>query len=308
MSFLNFLPLIDKGIDFVTGLVGHDKQKDTAKDLANWQNTNEVKFWQMNNEYNSPVNQMARLQEAGINPNLAFSNGQLSNVSTSSPRSASHQSVNSPSFGNSSFVDSFLQVEQIKNAQAQNKVITTQAQALEAQALKDKAAADELIARTYGIRFDNKLKDQVRNYLVDSYALANEEISTKILLNVEQQQLASAQKMLTATNQKLTQQQTINLRRQLSLLDAQIAETYNRIQVGNSTINLNNNHSAVLTQQEFKFKLENSLLKSGLTPNDPLYSRILFHVTNNPKQLQAIILALEGGKSAAKIASDFIPL
>ena len=38
-------------------------------------------MWNANNEYNKPVNQMARLDEAGINPHLAYANGQPMNVS-----------------------------------------------------------------------------------------------------------------------------------------------------------------------------------------------------------------------------------
>lgn len=38
-------------------------------------------MWNLNNEYNTPTNQMARLKDAGINPHLAYSNGQPMNVS-----------------------------------------------------------------------------------------------------------------------------------------------------------------------------------------------------------------------------------
>lgn len=38
-------------------------------------------MWNLNNEYNTPTNQMARLKEAGINPHLAYANGQPMNVS-----------------------------------------------------------------------------------------------------------------------------------------------------------------------------------------------------------------------------------
>lgn len=49
--------------------------------------------WRIENEYNSPTNQMARLREAGINPHLAYSHGTINNVASSSP------SYNSPSYG-----------------------------------------------------------------------------------------------------------------------------------------------------------------------------------------------------------------
>lgn len=32
-------------------------------------------MWEMNNEYNKPINQMSRLQEAGLNPHLVYGNG-----------------------------------------------------------------------------------------------------------------------------------------------------------------------------------------------------------------------------------------
>ena len=38
-------------------------------------------MWNANNEYNKPINQMSRLEEAGINPHLAYANGQPMNVS-----------------------------------------------------------------------------------------------------------------------------------------------------------------------------------------------------------------------------------
>jgi hypothetical protein len=40
--------------------------------LADQQN---MKFWHMQNEYNTPANQMKRLQDAGLNPNLIYGSG-----------------------------------------------------------------------------------------------------------------------------------------------------------------------------------------------------------------------------------------
>lgn len=49
--------------------------------------------WNLENEYNSPSEQMARLAAAGINPHLAYSNGSVSNVSARSPQ------YSAPSYG-----------------------------------------------------------------------------------------------------------------------------------------------------------------------------------------------------------------
>lgn len=44
------------------------------QDRANKQN---IEFWNKENEYNKPINQMARLAEAGLNPNLVYGNGSV---------------------------------------------------------------------------------------------------------------------------------------------------------------------------------------------------------------------------------------
>lgn len=54
--------------------------------LAKWQNQWSIEQWNRQNEYNSPVNQVARLKEAGLNPNVMA--GQISTGNSSSSPSA----------------------------------------------------------------------------------------------------------------------------------------------------------------------------------------------------------------------------
>lgn len=44
-------------------------------EMMNAQNTYNRSMWDLNNEYNSPQSQMARLKAAGLNPNLVYGNG-----------------------------------------------------------------------------------------------------------------------------------------------------------------------------------------------------------------------------------------
>lgn len=39
------------------------------------QNEDQIKFWQLQNQYNDPSNEVARLRKAGINPSMAFGDG-----------------------------------------------------------------------------------------------------------------------------------------------------------------------------------------------------------------------------------------
>lgn len=64
----------------VTSSFVNRKSQEEADD-RNWRHT--VQMWNMNNEYNSPVNQMKRYEEAGLNPNLMF--GQISAGNSTQP-------------------------------------------------------------------------------------------------------------------------------------------------------------------------------------------------------------------------------
>lgn len=62
----------------------NEKNRQYNLQLAQMQNQWSVEQWERENEYNSPANQMSRLKSAGINPNLAYSNG-VSNLAAASP-------------------------------------------------------------------------------------------------------------------------------------------------------------------------------------------------------------------------------
>ncbi|MEM4959255.1 MAG: hypothetical protein QXX12_05200 [Nanopusillaceae archaeon] len=56
----------------------NDSQRQIAKDAQDF----ELKMWNMQNEYNSPSSQMQRWNQAGLNPNLIYSQGTPGNASS----------------------------------------------------------------------------------------------------------------------------------------------------------------------------------------------------------------------------------
>lgn len=55
---------------------GSTRMMQVSKELANYNNELSLKNWRLQNEYDSPVAQMERFKEAGLNPNLIY--GQMS--------------------------------------------------------------------------------------------------------------------------------------------------------------------------------------------------------------------------------------
>lgn len=321
MSFWSFVPnFIDDAVDALTGWISHDRQKDTSKDLMNWQNTNEVKMWQMNNEYNSPLNQMKRLQDAGINPNLAFSNGQLSNVTAGSPKSASANPVQAPNFGNSSIAQALMQANELKNGASNRKLQNHQAQLLEMQVLETEAKRMKVLQETIGIQLQNDVNKQNKQWLVEQQRLLNDKIAAEVGLLTDQKLTEQAKRALTTSQIELNEAQKTKLAKDLEVMQSEIAKNYNAIQVGHSVISLNYQNVAesktrqeesrkrqgVLTEQQYELKLSNILKQNGLSDNSPLYIKAMAMMRQNPKAVDAFVQALIAGETSQDKLDNFV--
>jgi len=80
--------LIGSGINAGSQMATNSSQLSYSKEMYEKQRADALADWNMQNEFNSPKQQMIRFKEAGLNPNLIY--GQMSNspvVRTSSPQS-----------------------------------------------------------------------------------------------------------------------------------------------------------------------------------------------------------------------------
>lgn len=77
-----------------------------------------IDLWKKQADWNSPVNQMKRLAEAGLNPNLVYGNGGVSNTITSAPKMDPYK------FG--SLPDGLLVRQQILNGEKQRELLQAQ--------------------------------------------------------------------------------------------------------------------------------------------------------------------------------------
>lgn len=143
--------IIAGGASLLGSALGFGSQKKTNKanmELAKYQNEwqtqeNEkayqrnLQMWNLQNEYNSPTQQMARLRTAGLNPNLVYGNGVTGNSSGSAPqyqpadiKRAELSPYRGWNQGLSDAVSNFLAFRsnraQVENMEAQNSLIRQQ--------------------------------------------------------------------------------------------------------------------------------------------------------------------------------------
>ena len=74
--------IIQAGTNAVGGLVNYGLNRLSQKHAFE---TN-VRMWNMQNEYDTPQQQMSRLQQAGLNPSLVYGGNTVGNTSSSAPR------------------------------------------------------------------------------------------------------------------------------------------------------------------------------------------------------------------------------
>ena len=106
--------LIGAGSSLVSNIFGMNSQNKANKtniQLQREQNAWNEKMWNLNNEYNTPVQQVKRLKDAGLNVGLMYSNGH-GDVGNSSTPAQSTPPTHVDSLGSplSGVVDSFTQV------------------------------------------------------------------------------------------------------------------------------------------------------------------------------------------------------
>ena len=116
MDFSMSFDPVSSGLSFVSGLANSisgarqavknrrhqnallEKQQTWSEKMANQQNQWNLDQWNRENEYNLPVNQMSRMEAAGINPYNAASSGQIGSGSAASLQSATPNNVSAPAY------------------------------------------------------------------------------------------------------------------------------------------------------------------------------------------------------------------
>jgi len=138
MSIFN---AIGGAIGGVASIIGQERANKANKRMAEYQNQQNLQQWNRQNQYNSPSQQMQRLKEAGINPNMAYAKGTINNTVSSSPRmeraEAKSVTQNMPQLGN------FMNIAQIQQIKEQTEALRLANEQTRINMGKDEAPTNE---------------------------------------------------------------------------------------------------------------------------------------------------------------------
>lgn len=169
---------------------GTDKRNIAAqnkynKELAKYTYDLDLEQWNRANKFNSPLANMARLKEAGLNPNLVYGTGSATQLAGESPKyqqSAADQSLTAPN------IEGGIQSAQAYR-QGEANIALTHEQTQNVTATKDKTISETDIGKSSEGR------------KVDLHTLA---------LKAQSLSIQQAQTMLSTSKAKLTNQLTAN--------------------------------------------------------------------------------------------------
>lgn len=161
------------------------KNREWQEEMYNKQRRDSLADWNMQNEYNSPGAQMARLKAAGLNPNLVYGNGATA-TATSLPRQsdtgnyehrASGMDISNPML---TFYDAQIKQAQISNMDAQKVLLDEQARHEAIKALNTlsntrKTDADTQTVNELRQSYLDALRADIQKKQQDIYVQGNQE-------------------------------------------------------------------------------------------------------------------------------------
>lgn len=256
-------------------LLGGAQQNKANRESMQWQEhmydrqrADALADWNRNNEYNSPIAQMARLKAGGLNPALFYGGGTSGITSAAPIRSSSPGSYKAEAFKPDlgavmqGAADLLLKKKQAQNMDAQNDLIHAQAEETRSRIPKNQA-------ETENVTQDSKYKERVQDILValkqqEYEKLWNETQSAAQNVSLAAQKNAREEALNGATVDKIVAETT-----KTHAETKNIKLTYDEIQKKIDSLGLRNK----LDEMEVEWK------KQGFTSHDNVIFRAILGIS-----------------------------
>ena len=159
MPIKELIPLAISGANAVSQMVTNNANRKFALEMYQMQRRDAINDRDTANQYNSPKEQMQRLREAGLNPNLVYGSGagQIQNVPVAPPATQQYQ-------GRAPQADPYLTLETMK-ANAQTDLTRQNLEVMKEEVNLKRAQTYATLTAEQRAAFDLQLEID-RNYIV----------------------------------------------------------------------------------------------------------------------------------------------
>lgn len=231
-----------------------------SKQMYEVQKQDNLKFWNMQNEYNSPEQQMARFRKAGLNPNLIYGQGNSGPAGNVQTPDVQPVQFRSPEWGNGLQTAGLALMNQydidIKQATRdnlldQNTVIEQEKLLKMAQTLATLTGAER---QKFQLEFDRELRNTSADFR--KAQLKNMIVGTDLAINRDRRE-----ERMTTSNINEAAQRVANMK---------IQNATSKLEQDRIRENIS------LMRQDGRLKdFDIKLREKGIMPGDPMYARMI---------------------------------
>lgn len=253
-------------------------QREHQLNMYHMQRGHSLADWALQNEYNSPEAQMARLKKAGLNPNLVYGNGNANMPAAKiNPAGAPNISPRVPDFNGLSsamapYLDATVKQAQVDNLKAQNSVLVNDAILKAAQVGKTFAETKKTGVDTSMSEFQLKLQKMLENTTLQTAEanLRKTETETDISLARNEREAA-----MNSSNLREAVERILNLRVQRLEMHSRIANNESQRQLINNQIQEIQHRIHNLSSDSTLKQLDIDLKDMGLPPGSPWWVQMI---------------------------------
>ena len=248
----------------------------------------DLEAWNRTNAYNHPLEQMNRLRQAGLNPNLIYGRGADNTAAAISNVRAQNTDLDTSVSQNPISAQSIIAGIQQSNNDALAKASLDQTSANIALQKKEELVKDGQIAKmaaeTANTTFQTEQAKKLQDYVIKRAELENTNLDVMTQIGIDRNE---REKIMSSDNHAIAIQQVINMKQQKLLDMAKLAQTQAETKrIYQDISNLETIKKNLEQDYQLK-KFEADMRAKGITPNSPWWWQEL----NN---------TMQGGNSASK--------
>lgn len=263
--------VVTAGINYASGANQNRRQRKWSEDMYAKQRADALADWAMQNEYNSPAANMARLKAAGLNPNLVYGDGANSpsaNMRSSEVPGYKHEA---PKLDVSGAADSILAIAGQKKTETETDNLRLTRELINQQILNTAANTQNVGQQTEMSKFNlEQLRIKSSTDVAQVKANLNQTLANT-QYTLDQNERAAAVNSVTIAEglQKIS-----NMRLEQLKIKQDIKHSDNSIQL------LQHQIHNLASDNELK-NLDIALKRQNIQPHDPAWQRTIADLLNH---------------------------
>lgn len=231
------------------------------------------RFWNMQNEYNSPAAQMQRFKDAGLNPALIY--GQQNTAGPLTTPDVQKPEFNAPQFGSAAVSGALTAIDTMTNLevkQAQVDNMRLQGDVIKQEAALKAAQIVDVTASGKRKMFDLDFESELRQTSVDARKEALRQLKVNTDMNIARNM--REQIMMSSSLREASERVSnlISQRQALALQNANTVEEKKRIIADTRRIK---QQIALMAKDGVIKDLDVKLAKDDIRPGDPIWYRAI---------------------------------